>query len=203
MSRSPVGMFHEVLKLGKSARKVQAVLQAHGLVVKVMQLPDSTHTAQNAADTIGCSLAQIVKSLIFKTKDEQPVLVLASGPNQVDLAAVSALHGQPVMCADAKFVKSATGFIVGGTPPLGHVAKGGVEINIPTYVDRDLADSRENLWAAAGNPNAVFEISPEDLLRVIFEPRVVDIKMPEESEAAAAPADDLAGQASSLSLGSK
>ncbi len=126
--------------------------------VDVHRYPAGTRTAADAAAAIGCDVAQIVKSLVFAA-DGEPVLVLTSGANRVDVERVADLLGATrVTKADADLVRSATGFAIGGTPPFGHPAP------LPTLVDRDLLD-HEVVWAAAGTPDSVFPLSPDVVVR--------------------------------------
>lgn len=155
--------------LSPSAQKVQDALAAQGLILEVVELPDSARTADEAARSIGCHVGQIVKSLIFKTKRSgHPVLVLVSGANRVDERKVESLIDEPLGKANADFVRQETGFAIGGVPPLGH------KKSIPTFIDEDLL-SYEDVWAAAGNPHAVFKIASSDLAK-ISTGKVVDIK---------------------------
>lgn len=145
--------------LAKSAQSVQAALASKGLECKVIQLSDSTRTAQDAASTIGCDVAQIVKSLIFKTKStHKPVLILASGPNRVNEKAIEAHVNEKITKADADFTREITGFAIGGIPPIGHKQK----IDL-IFIDEDLLKF-DSVWAAAGTPNAVFNLQGKDLL---------------------------------------
>ena len=137
--------------------KVQRALDGYGLSLQVVELPDSTRTAADAAAAIGTTVAQIAKSLIFRTLEtDRPVLVIASGVNRVDEKLVSGLVGEMIGKADAEFVRTATGFVIGGVPPVGH------DQPIETFVDEDLLRYAE-IWAAAGTPNAVFRLGKEDL----------------------------------------
>jgi Cys-tRNA(Pro) deacylase len=146
--------------LSASAQKVQTALAALGLDCQVVELPDSTRTADEAARAIGCNVGQIVKSLVLAgKKSKQTVLVLASGPNRVDLAAVGAYVGEKLKMASADRVREQTGFAIGGVPPLGHAHP------IPAYIDSDLMGYDE-IWAAAGTPHAVFRLTPADLQRM-------------------------------------
>ena len=146
--------------LSASAARVQTTLAAHGLDFRVTEFPQTTRTAQQAADTIGCTVAQIAKSIIFRTVAKQePVLVIASGANRIDEQKVAALLGEAIEKADAAFVRMATGFAIGGVPPVGHPNP------LRTLVDEDLLQ-HQVIWAAAGTPNAVFELRPVDLLRL-------------------------------------
>ncbi len=138
------------------ALRMQAVL---GDAFRVLEFEQSTHSSAEAAAAIGCDVAQIAKSMLFRAADGGPVLVVASGANRVDEKKVAALIGQKISRADAGFVLERTGFAVGGVPPVGHVTA-------PlTLLDRDLRQFGE-IWAAAGSPNAVFGLTPEDLVRL-------------------------------------
>ena len=144
-------------RLKPAAQRVQAALAAKGLDFEVREFPASTRTSAEAAAAIGCAVAQIAKSLIFRAKDsDRPVLVVASGVNRVDEKKVAAAIGEKIGRADAAFVRERTGFAIGGVPPLGH-------LEAPLVVlDEDL-QAFEEIWAAAGTPNAVFRLSPADL----------------------------------------
>ncbi len=143
--------------LSGSARKVQEALQADGFASEVVELPDSTRTAKEAAQAIGCQVAQIVKSLIFRGKESgKPILVVASGSNRVNEQRLGELAGEAIEKANAQFVRQQTGYAVGGVPPIGHVER------IRTFIDQDLLQYDE-IWAAAGTPFAVFRLTPADL----------------------------------------
>jgi prolyl-tRNA editing enzyme YbaK/EbsC (Cys-tRNA(Pro) deacylase) len=146
--------------LSDSAKKVQDALTVLGLPCQVVELPASTRTAQEAAQAIGCTVAQIVKSLVFwGTRTAKPILVLASGVNRVNEKRLGELAGEPVGKADADFVRQHTGFAIGGVPPVGHTAP------IETYIDSELLEFEE-IWAAAGNPHAVFRLTGKDLSKM-------------------------------------
>ncbi|HEY8344635.1 MAG TPA: YbaK/EbsC family protein [Bacillota bacterium] len=149
-----------VQNLKKSAEKVQAALDAFGLDLRVVELSASTRTAQEAADAIGCTVAQIAKTLIFKGKtSQQPVLIMASGTNRVNEKAVQKRINEELEKADADFVLEHTGFAIGGVPPVGHKEP------ITTYIDQDLMQYDE-IWAAAGTPHAVFKLTPRILVEI-------------------------------------
>ena len=144
--------------LSPSAQKVQQALRTLGYELEVVELPDSTRTAVEAAQAVGCQVGQIVKSLIFRAKRSgRPVLVVASGANRVDERLIEALIAEPLGRADADFVRQHTGFAIGGVPPVGHIEP------VLTFVDQDLLQYGE-IWAAAGTPKAVFRLSPADLV---------------------------------------
>ena len=143
--------------LGASVQKVQDVLRSLGFSGEVVVFSDSTRTAAEAAQAVGCQVGQIVKSLVFKGKQtHRPVLVEASGVNRVNERRVSEVIGEPIEKADADFVRQHTGFAVGGVPPVGHAE------HIETFIDEDLLQYEE-IWAAAGNPHAVFRLTPGEL----------------------------------------
>lgn len=147
-------------KLQSSAQKVQEALTALGLTCQVVELPASTRTAQEAAQAIGCTAAQIVKSLVFRgIRTGKPILVLASGVNRVNEKRLSEWAREPIGKADADFVRRHTGFAIGGVPPVGYSAQ------IETYIDEDLFQCAE-IWAAAGTPCAVFRLTPQDLQKI-------------------------------------
>ena len=148
------------MPLSPSAQKVQDKLNSLGYHYTVIEHADSTRTAQEAADRAGCELGQIVKSLIFKGKEtDKPILILTSGANRVDEKRISEYAGEPITRPDADFVRSVTGFAIGGVPPLGH------PVEMETYIDVDFLQYR-TIWAAAGTPNAIFELKTEDLQKM-------------------------------------
>lgn len=146
-------------KLSKNAARVQAALADFGLDLEVVELPNSTRTAPEAAAAIGCKVEQIVKSLIFKTKSGKPILITASGTNRVDEKRVREIIGEKIARADAEFVHEVTGYPIGGIPPLAH------KQIIETIIDQDLMPYDE-IWAAAGTPNAVFKLTPQQLVLI-------------------------------------
>ena len=145
-------------ELSPSAARVQQVLDAIGLGHTVLEHAASTRTSEEAAAAVGCTVGQIAKSLIFRTRqDGTPVLVIASGINRVDDKAVGALIGGKIERADPDFVRETSGFAIGGVPPIGHA--------VPPLVliDEDLLGF-DTIWAAAGTPNAVFRLTPDQLV---------------------------------------
>jgi prolyl-tRNA editing enzyme YbaK/EbsC (Cys-tRNA(Pro) deacylase) len=147
-----------------SALKVQAAL---GPEFQVLEFEASTRTSEDAAAAIGCTVAEIAKSLIFKSAQGRPVLVIASGVNRVDEKKVRDLLGEKIGRADADFVRDSTGYAIGGVPPVGYATAPIV------LIDSDLQRFL-TVWAAAGTPNAVFKITPADLIR-LTQGRVADI----------------------------
>ena len=140
------------------ARAVQEALASRGLQCQVVELPSSTRTAREAAASIGCEVAQIAKSIVFKASESgRAIMVVASGVNRINEKAIASCLGEPVEKANPEFVRESTGFAIGGVPPCGHGQ------SLITFVDRDLL-RLDVLWAAAGTPNAVFRVEPEDLV---------------------------------------
>jgi prolyl-tRNA editing enzyme YbaK/EbsC (Cys-tRNA(Pro) deacylase) len=146
--------------LSNKAKRVQSALAGFGLDLVVKEFPQSTRTAQEAADAIGCQVEQIVKSLIFQRKPSgKAILITASGANRVNEKRIKEILGEKIIRADADFVREVTGYPIGGVPPLGHSQP------IETIVDEDLMQFDE-IWAAAGTPNAVFRLTPEQLRQI-------------------------------------
>ena len=157
------------MSLTPSAERVQSAVKALGLAHQVVELPQTTRTAAEAAQAIGCQVGQIAKSLVFKGRaTQQPVLVIASGANRVNEKGIGELLGGPIEKADADFVLRHTGFGIGGVPPVGHLTRS------VTFIDEDLLQYDE-IWAAAGTPNAIFKLTPADLRRMTGG-RVVSVK---------------------------
>jgi Cys-tRNA(Pro) deacylase len=149
--------------LRKSAQRVQKALNSSGTQLEVVELPASTRTASEAASAIGTTVSEIAKSLVFKTTvTKQPVLIIASGPNRVNIEKVGEELGEKIEMADPEFVREQTGFVIGGVPPIGHNKP------IHTLIDKKLLQYDE-IWAAAGTPHAVFRLSPKDLIRLCGE----------------------------------
>jgi prolyl-tRNA editing enzyme YbaK/EbsC (Cys-tRNA(Pro) deacylase) len=160
----------ELKTLPDGVQRVAAVLQAKGHPNVPVMLDDAARTAQQAADALGVELGQIAKSIIFRRKsDDVAVLVITSGDLRVDEKKVETLAGK-IGRADADFVKTKTGFSIGGVPPLAHANPG------ETLIDRELFRFDE-IWAAAGHPHAVFKLSPQDLVRLSGAP-VADVSLP-------------------------
>ncbi|HVI87722.1 MAG TPA: YbaK/EbsC family protein [Dongiaceae bacterium] len=150
---------------GASALKIQAIL---GTDFQVLEFSESTRTAKEAAAAIGCTVAQIAKSLVFRAAEtNRSVLVVASGSNRVDEKKVARLIGEGIARADADFVRAKTGFAIGGVPPLGHQEPPVV------LIDEDI-NAFDIIWAAAGTPNAVFKLTPDQLL-TLTQGQIADI----------------------------
>jgi len=150
--------------LHPTAVRVADRLSAAGLDVTVVEHAQSSRTAEEAAATAGCELGQIVKSLVF-VDDAGPVLVLCAGDRRVDAAGLGVRRAKPDQ------VREATGFAIGGVPPLGHPAP------VRTLVDASLRRF-ETVWCAAGTPNAVFEVSTEDLIAALPDGEVRELTEP-------------------------
>ena len=155
--------------LSPTAQKIQNLLNETGLKLTVQEFADSTRTAQEAADRVGSEIGQIVKSLVFRgSTTGSPILVLTSGANRVDEKRLSAYVSEPIERADAEFVREVTGFAIGGVPPVGHAQA------LNTFLDEDLM-GYQTIWAAAGTPNAVFELTPGELKRLTHG-KIVQVK---------------------------
>ena len=156
-------------QLSSSAKKVQEVLKVLGLELQVVELQETTRTSADAARAVGCEVGQIAKSLVFRgQRTQRPILVIASGSNRVNEKRVGELISEPLGKADADFVRQKTGFVIGGVPPVGHAEK------LEVFIDEDLLQYGE-IWAAAGTPNAVFRLTPSDLVRMTGG-RIIGIK---------------------------
>ncbi len=138
----------------KTARRVQALL---GDRFQVLEFEQSTRSAVDAATAIGCKVKQIAKSLVFRSGKNEPLLIIVSGDNRVDEQKIHNILGEDVFRADADFVKASSGFSIGGVPPVGHRQPPRI------LLDQDL-QQLEVIWAAGGTPNAVFRLSPGQLL---------------------------------------
>jgi prolyl-tRNA editing enzyme YbaK/EbsC (Cys-tRNA(Pro) deacylase) len=142
----------------ETVQRVVTALAEAGVRTEVREFAASTRTAEDAANALGTTVGQIVKSLVFLAGD-RPILVLVSGVNRADTAKLQALVDAEITRANADDVRRITGYAIGGVPPFGHLTF------LTTYLDRDLLQYEE-VWAAAGTPNAVFAITPHDLLRI-------------------------------------
>jgi prolyl-tRNA editing enzyme YbaK/EbsC (Cys-tRNA(Pro) deacylase) len=144
-----------------TAVRLKQRLLARGLDVDVRMLSDSARTANEAAAALGCEVGQIVKSLVF-VRDEVPVMVLCAGDRRVDARRLG------LGPASAEQARAATGFAIGGIPPLGH------DSELETLIDDSLRRF-ETVWCAAGTPHAVFEVDIEALIAAIEEPTVLEV----------------------------
>ena len=131
--------------------------EASGLDIEVQRYPDGTRTAADAAAAVGCKIDQIVKSLVFMA-DVRPILILCSGARRVDEEKLAEYIGTEIRIAGASEVRAATGYAIGGTPPVGHT------VPLKTVVDPHLMEFEE-IWAAAGTPDSVFPIQPKELVK--------------------------------------
>jgi prolyl-tRNA editing enzyme YbaK/EbsC (Cys-tRNA(Pro) deacylase) len=155
--------------LSPSAQKVQESLTALGFANRVVEHAVTTRTSADAARAVGCRVEQIAKSLVFRAGlTDRPVLVVASGANRVNEQRLAELLSEPLLKADADFVRRRTGFVIGGVPPIGHAER------MEVFIDEDLLALAE-IWAAAGTPNAVFRLTPAELVTMTGG-RVVSIK---------------------------
>jgi prolyl-tRNA editing enzyme YbaK/EbsC (Cys-tRNA(Pro) deacylase) len=145
--------------LHPAAQRVQELLRQLGSAAEVVQLAATARTSADAAAAIGCEVAQIAKSLVFRAASGRPVLVIASGANRIDEKKVATAMGEKIGKADADFVRDRTGFAIGGVAPVGHA--------VAPHVFLDSALERlDPVWAAAGHPHAVFRTSFAELRRL-------------------------------------
>jgi len=152
-----------------SAERVRQALAGLGLMPDIKEFSETTRTSAEAAAAIGCTVAQIAKSVVFRAVGmNRAVLVIASGANRVDEKLVAAALGDRIAKADAAFVRDKTGFAIGGVAPVGHTEKP------VTLIDEDLLGHAE-IWAAAGTPNSVFRLTPQELV-AMTDGRVTAIK---------------------------
>jgi prolyl-tRNA editing enzyme YbaK/EbsC (Cys-tRNA(Pro) deacylase) len=155
--------------LSPSAQKVQDALKSLGFSNQVIELQFTARTSAEAAQAVGCQVEQIAKSIVFQGQQtHKPILVIASGPNRVNEKRIAEFISEPLGKADADYVRRKTGFVIGGVPPIGHLEK------LEIFIDEDLLQYNE-IWAAAGTPNAVFKLTPSDLIKMTGG-RVVSIK---------------------------
>ena len=155
--------------LSPHAQKVQVALRTLGFPHEVIELSQTTRSSAEAAQAIGCKVEEIAKSLIFKgRRTNKAILVIASGPNRVSEKKISEFLSEPVKMADADFVRQKTGFTIGGVPPIAHRER------LETIIDEDLLQFEE-IWVAAGTPNAVFKLSPADLTKMT-DGRITSVK---------------------------
>lgn len=146
--------------LKKSSQRIQDILEEYNLNAKVIEFKELTRTSQEAASVIGCEVGQIAKTLIFKGKTTgQPICIIASGKNRVDEKKIIQYVGEEIEKPSADYVLKHTGFAIGGVPPIGY------KFESKILVDEDLM-TYQTIWAAAGTPHSVFQISPKDLLRI-------------------------------------
>ncbi|MGD8882360.1 MAG: YbaK/EbsC family protein [Desulfobacterales bacterium] len=156
-------------ELKSSAQKVQQALHGLGLTCEVVQMQATTRTAEDAAQAVGCEVGQIVKSLVFESKQShRPILVVASGANRVNEKKLGQHISEPVKMANAEFVREMTGFAIGGVPPLAH------RHPLMIFIDEDLLEYKE-IWAAAGTPYAVVKLTPDEL-KMITNGTVISVK---------------------------
>lgn len=148
--------------MGRASKRIERFRQAlrqHGLADTIAVFESSARTAEQAAAVLGCPVAAIVKSLVFADAQGDPLLVLAAGDGRVDEGVIGERVGGAVRLGDARFVREAAGYAIGGVPPFGH------DRVLPTLVDERLL-AQDRVWAAAGVPEAMFSLSPDELVRV-------------------------------------
>jgi prolyl-tRNA editing enzyme YbaK/EbsC (Cys-tRNA(Pro) deacylase) len=153
----------------RATERVQSALDAAGIEARIIELAASARTAAEAAAAVGCSVAQIAKSLVFRgAASGDAILVIASGTNRVNEKKIAEHAGEAIAKADADFVRERTGYAIGGIPPAGHASP------LRTFIDRDLLQY-DRIWAAAGTPHAVMELTPAQLTNLVPAP-VVEIQ---------------------------
>ena len=141
-----------------SVERVRDALSRAGMSSEIVELPGAARTAKAAAEYLGCEVGQIANSLVFHAQaSDRALLVMSSGAKRVNVERLATLVGEPVGKAEAGFVRSQTGFAIGGVPPVGH--------GLRAFVERSLAAYRE-LWAAAGHPHTVFRLTYDELVRI-------------------------------------
>jgi prolyl-tRNA editing enzyme YbaK/EbsC (Cys-tRNA(Pro) deacylase) len=147
-------------EMSLNARRVQQVLDGFGLSQRVREMAHTTRSAQDAARAVGCAVGQIAKSLVFKgAASQQALLVITSGANRVNELALATVIGEPILKADADFVRAQAGYAIGGVPPVGHSHP------LAIFIDEDLLQY-PCIWAAAGSPQALFHLTPDELQRI-------------------------------------
>jgi prolyl-tRNA editing enzyme YbaK/EbsC (Cys-tRNA(Pro) deacylase) len=162
------------MNLPDTAQRVADLLNAIGHDKPVVLLPDTGKTSAEAAAGLGCTVAEIAKSIVFRRRsDDAAVMVVASGANRVDEKKVASIVGE-LGKADAKFVKERIGYAIGGVCPIGHIGK------TVMLVDEDLM-KLNSVWAAAGHPHAVFNLTPQQLLEMTGAP-VADVALRVEEQ---------------------
>lgn len=155
-------------KLSNANVRFKEGIKAHGLDITVELMSGSTRTAEEAANACGCAVGQIVKSLIFQgAETSAPYLLLVSGANRVNEKNVASSIGEKLKRPDADYVREVTGYAIGGIPPLAH------KTPLKTYFDKDLL-AFETVWAAAGTPSSIFQITPADLCKAA-DAKVIDV----------------------------
>jgi prolyl-tRNA editing enzyme YbaK/EbsC (Cys-tRNA(Pro) deacylase) len=156
-------------EISPTARRFQKVLDELGLNRRVREMRQTTRSAKDAAEAVGCEVEQIAKSLVFKgAASQRAILVIASGANRVNEAILAEVAGEPMLKADADFVRTKAGYAIGGVPPVGHPHP------LTVFIDEDLLRC-PLIWAAAGTPQAVFHMTPQELLRITGG-RVIGVK---------------------------
>lgn len=161
MSKTAIEMTPELIGEGSSMARVAGAAADAGLTVRILKMPQSTRTAQEAADAAGCDVSQIVKSLVFEnTSTKKLELMLVSGAHNADMDYISTHYGLSFARCDVRRVRDETGFAIGGVAPIGHLNP------IAVHMDRTLLDHAE-VWAAAGRPDSVFSVDPKALATAI------------------------------------
>jgi prolyl-tRNA editing enzyme YbaK/EbsC (Cys-tRNA(Pro) deacylase) len=143
-----------------SVARVRAALTTAGLAPEIVELPGAATTAKAAADFLGCEVAQIANSLVFRAEtSDNAVLVMSSGARRVSTGKLATVLREPIGKANAEFVRRHTGFAIGGVAPVGHTT------TPRTFVEKSLS-AWQDIWAAAGHPSTVFRLSYAELVRI-------------------------------------
>jgi prolyl-tRNA editing enzyme YbaK/EbsC (Cys-tRNA(Pro) deacylase) len=146
--------------MSKSVKRVARILEESGITAEIVEMPESTRTAEEAAQAAACELDQIAKSIVFRAETHNTaVMFVTAGGNRVDPEKASALAGEPLGKADAALIRAQTGFVIGGVAPVGHLNP------VRAWFDPRLLDF-DVVWAAAGTPRHIFRVNPRDLLRL-------------------------------------
>jgi prolyl-tRNA editing enzyme YbaK/EbsC (Cys-tRNA(Pro) deacylase) len=146
--------------MSKSVKRVARILEESGITAEIVEMPESTRTAEEAAQAAACELDQIAKSIVFHAETHNTaVMFVTAGGNRVDPEKASALAGEPLGKADAALIRAQTGFVIGGVAPVGHLNP------VRAWFDPRLLDF-DVVWAAAGTPRHIFRVNPRDLLRL-------------------------------------
>ena len=171
MSETATEMTPDLIPAGSSMARVAQAAEASGLKIRILKMAQSTRTAQEAADAVGCDVGQIVKSLVFENAaTKQLNLMLVSGAHNADMDYISDVYDLKFTRCEVRRVRDETGFSIGGVSPIGHLNP------IAVYMDRALLEHGE-VWAAAGRPDSVFSVDPQALAAAIGAD-MIDVRTP-------------------------
>ena len=171
MTETATEMTPDLIPAGSSMARVASAAAEAGLSIRILKMPQSTRTAQEAADAAGCDVSQIVKSLVFENTQTKALnLLLVSGAHNGDMDYISEHYNLSFTRCDVRRVRDETGFAIGGVAPIGHLT------SIPVYMDRMLL-KHDQVWAAAGRPDSVFSVKP-DALATAISAHLIDVRAP-------------------------